>query len=116
MRADNDGLVVHEPAVTDRLLDAIAEHRLAKEGNGMSGGRGGKAYADRVEVLERITPDARLLCRVATVALIRDDEVEGVNRNVEFVSIVLALGVAARLRERSLAPKRFRAMRWMVET
>jgi hypothetical protein len=52
LRADNDGIVVHEPAIADRLLDAIAEHRLTKERNGMGGWRGRKAHADRVEVLE----------------------------------------------------------------
>jgi hypothetical protein len=65
-------------------------------------GRGRKAHADRVEVLKRVAPDARLVRGVTAVALIRDDEVERVDWNIEGVSIVLDLAVATRLRERSL--------------
>ena len=53
----------------------------------MRGGRGGEADLDGVEVVERLAPDRLLLGRVAAVALVGDDQVEGVDRDVELLDI-----------------------------
>lgn len=116
LRRDDDGLVLHQPAVADRLLDAVAEHALAKERDGVRGGRGGEADADGVERIERVAPDARLLRRVAAVALGGEDEVEGVNRNFERVRVISPSLSPPDCANDSCAPKQFRAMRCIVET
>jgi hypothetical protein len=46
-----------------------------------------------------VAPEARLLHRVTAMTFVGDDEVEGVNGDVELVGIRLGFGVAAGLRE-----------------
>ncbi len=64
----------------------------------MGGGRGGEADLDRVEVVERVAPDRQLLGRVAAVALVGDDQVEGVDRDVELLGVVVDFLVVDRQR------------------
>src|SRR5690606_6760366 len=43
------------------------------------------------EVVKRVPPDSTLLGRVATVALVSDDQVEGVDRDVELLNVGIYL-------------------------
>ena len=55
----------------------------------MRGGRGGEADLDGVEMVEGVAPDAHLLRRVAAMAFVGDDQVEGVDGDVELVGVRL---------------------------
>ena len=96
---DDNGIVIHKPAIADRLLDSVTEYRFAKESDRMRGWRGGQAQANRIEMVKRITPDTRLVNGVTAVAFVCDDEIKGMNGNVELIGIVFVLGIAVRLRE-----------------
>ena len=60
----------------------------------MGRGRGGEADLDGVEVVERVAPDGQLLGGVAAVAFVGDDQVEGVDGDVELLGVVVDLLVA----------------------
>ena len=76
---------------------------------------GGQADLDGVEVVERLAPDRQLLRGVAAVALVGDDQVEGVDRDVELVGVVVDRVLVADAKTAS-PPKRLMAMRWIVQT
>lgn len=99
---DGDGLVVHEEALEDSLLDGVAEDRRAKEGGGVGGGGGGEPNFDGIEVVDGVAPDAHFLGGVAAVAFVGDDEVKGVDGDVELVSVGFRLGIATGLGEAAL--------------
>ncbi len=69
----------------------------------MGGRRRGQADLDGVEVVERVAPDRQLGGGVAAVALVGDDQVEGVDRDVELLGIVVD-----RPRRRRRRPRRGR--------
>ncbi len=56
----------------------------------MGGRRGSQADADGVEVVERVAPDGQFLAGVAAMALVGNDEVEGVDGDVESVRVLVA--------------------------
>ena len=82
---DGDGFVVHQEAIEDGLLNIVAEHRRAKQRRGVRCRRGREANLDGVEMRERVAPETRLLQSIAAMTFVRDDEIKGVNRNVELV-------------------------------
>ena len=82
---DGDGFVVHEETVEDGLLDIVTEHGRAEERGRVRCQRGGETNFDGVKMRECVAPEARLLHRVAAMTFVRDDEVKGVNRDVELV-------------------------------
>ena len=51
--------------------------------------RGGKPDLDPVEVVQRLSPRGNFVRRIASVALVRDDDIEGVDRNIEAIGTVL---------------------------
>ena len=116
VRLDGDRLVIHQKAVENCLLDAVAKNWLAKKRDGVRGGCGGEADLDGVEVIEGVAPDAHLLRGVTAMTFVGDDQVESVDRNVESsASSSISVSPPTCAKQPS-APKRFRAMRWMVET
>jgi hypothetical protein len=80
----------------------------------VGGGGGGEADLDGVEVVEGVAPDGELLAGVAAVAFVGDDEVEGVDGDVE--ASASSSPDSSRRRPRRRRPKRLMAMRWMVQT
>ena len=91
-------VVVDEVALADGPLVVVAVDDVLEVGHGVGGGRGGEADLDGVEVVERVAPDRQLLGRVAAVALVGDDQVEGVDRDVELLGVVVDALVADRER------------------
>ena len=62
----------------------------------MGGRRGGQADLDGVEVVQGVAPDGQLWRGVAAMAFVGDDQVEGVDGDVEAVGVVVVLVVAGR--------------------
>ena len=74
-----DHVVVDEVALADGPLVLVAVDHVLEVRHGVRGGRGGQADLDGVEVVERLAPDRQLRGGVAAVALVGDDQVEGVD-------------------------------------
>ena len=87
VRADLHHVVVDEVAVADRVLVVVAVREVLEVRHGVGRGGGGEPDLDRVEVIERLAPDRLLLRRVAAVTLVGDDQVEGVDRDVELLHV-----------------------------
>ena len=102
---DLDGLVLHQEAVPDGLIDSVAVDGIAEHRHRVRGGRGRQPHLHRVEVPDGVAPQADVAGGVAAVAFIGDDQVEGVDRNVEPVGVVFHVRVAGRLREGVLPPE-----------
>ena len=66
-------------------------------------------------MVERLAPDRQLLRGVAAVALVGDDQVEGVDRDVELLGVVVDRLVASDA-EDGLPAEEVDAMRWIVQT
>ncbi len=81
---------------------AVGEDQVGEVGHRVRRRGRGQADLDGVEVVEGLAPDRQLLRGVAAVALVRDDQVEGVDGDVEAVGVVLD------------RPLRFRCRRWPV--
>ena len=84
-----DDVVVDEVALADGPLVLVAVDEVVEVGHGVGGRRGGQADLDGVEVVERVAPDRQLGGGVAAVALVGDDQVEGVDRDVELLGVVV---------------------------
>ena len=91
---DLDGVVVHEVAVEDGLFGAVRVRLVFEHGEGMRGGRGGEADFHGVEVVEDVFPAAGFFGGVASVAFVGDDDVEGVDGDVELVGVDVVLETA----------------------
>ena len=91
---DGDGVEIDEEAFADGALVFVAVDHVGEIGLGVGGGRGGQADLDGVEVVEGVAPERQLRRRVAAVAFVGDDQIEGVNRDVELVGVVVAHVVA----------------------
>ena len=68
----------------------------------MRGWGRGQADLDGIEMVDVLSPNAPQR-RVTPMALISNDQVERVNRNIHPVSIVFDVRVATRLREAALS-------------
>ena len=98
--------VIDEVAVENGLLDAVAENRGgAEEAHGVGGGRGREADAHGVKMVKRVAPKADLFGRIAPVALVGDDEVKGMDGDVELIGIFLVIGVIGRPGKTGLGPE-----------
>ena len=84
-----DHVVVDEVAVADGTVVVVAVGKVLEVGHRVGGRGRGQADLDRVEVVERVAPDRPLPGRVAAVALVGDDQVEGVDRDVELLDVGL---------------------------
>src|SRR6266540_4010067 len=103
VRVDRDRVVVHEPAVENCLLNAVAEDRFTEKSDSVCGRCRGKADTNGVEMLERVTPNTRCLCAVAAMAFVGDYQIERMNWNVEAVSIFFYIRIATKLSERGFS-------------
>ena len=99
---DPHHVVVDEVALAHGPLVVVAVDQVLEVGHRVGGRRGGQADLDRIEVVERVAPDRQLLGRVAAVALVGDDQVEGVDRDVELLGVVVDRLVA----DRAAPPRR----------
>ena len=99
---DGHRVPVDEEAIADRLIDAVAKHRVPETTHRVGGRGGSQADFDRVEVVEGRAPDAELLRRIAAMAFVGDDQIECVRGNLQEVGIVVAIDVVAGLREAAL--------------
>src|SRR5438309_827324 len=77
-------IIVHEKSVAHRLLVIIPEYDLLEERFRMCSWSCSKTDLCRVEVLQHFAPPAFVESRVASVALVRYDAVERMDRDVEF--------------------------------
>src|SRR5690606_29845642 len=85
--ADLHHVVVNEVARTDRALVFVAEHQVLEVRHSVGSGSRREPDLDGVEVVERVTPDGAFLGRVAAVALVSDDQVEGMDGDVELLDV-----------------------------
>ena len=114
------GLDVHH-VVIDQVALAhgagvlVAVHDVAEVRLGVGRRRGGQADLDGVEVVQRVPPDGHLGRRVAAVALVGDDDVEGVDRDQQLLGVVVDR-LPLRPTRRACRPNRLTAMRWIVQT
>ena len=115
VRLDTHDVVVDEVALADRPLVLVAVDEVLEVGHGVRSRRGGQADLDGVEVFERVAPDRQLLGRVAAVALVGDDQVEGVDRDVELLGVLVDRPRRPELSTDAL-PNRLMLIRWMVQT
>ncbi len=77
--------------------------------------RRGQPDLDRVEVVECPLPDRPLLPGVPPVALVRHDQIEGMDRNLpDLIRLVVQLVPAGG--KGVLPPNRFIGIRWFVAT
>ena len=102
---DLDGLVLDQEAVPDGLIDAVAIDGIAEHRHRVRGGRGRQPHLHRVEMPDGVAPQADVAGGVAAVAFIGDDQVEGVDRDVEPVGVVFHVRIARRLLEGVLPPE-----------
>ena len=51
--------------------------------------RGRQTQLDRIEVIQRLAPQTSLRRRVATVTLVSDNQIEGVDRDIELLGVIL---------------------------
>ena len=102
---DLDGLVLHQEAVPDGLIDSVAVDGIAEHRHRVRGGRGRQPHLHRVEVPDGVAPETDVAGGVAAVAFVGDDQVEGVDRDVEPVGVVIHVRIAGRLREGVLPPE-----------
>src|SRR5690606_40457523 len=84
-------VVVNEVALADRTLVLVAEHEVLEVRHRVGRRRRRESDLDGIEVVKRVPPDSTLLGRVATVALVSDDQVEGVDRDVELLNVGIYL-------------------------
>ena len=91
-------------AFADGPLVFVAVDHVVEIGFGVGGRRGGQADLDGVEMVEGVAPDRQLGGRVAAMAFVGDDDVEGVDRDVELVGVVVGF-VVALLEDRLAAEK-----------
>ena len=89
VRLDADDVVVDEVALADGPLVLVAVDDVLEVGRRVGGRRGGQADLDGVEVVERVPPDETPRGGVAAMALVGDDQVEGVDRDVELLGVVV---------------------------
>ena len=96
---DPDDLIVHQETVLNRLFRGVTVDHLVEEGQRMGGGGGGETDFDGVEVVENIAPYGGFPGRVAPVAFIGDDDVKGVDGNIQLTRIVLEVRIVLALRK-----------------
>ena len=89
-------VVVDQEALADGALVLVAVDHVAEVGLGVGGRRGGQADLDGVEVVERVPPDGQLGRGVAAMAFVGDDDVEGVDGDVELVGVLVDVVLLAR--------------------
>ena len=75
--------------VADRVPVVVAVDKMAEVGSGVRRGSRGKPNLDRVEVVKRVPPHGLLLGSVATMAFVCDYDVEGMDRDVEAVRVLV---------------------------
>src|SRR5687767_5245180 len=74
-------------AFLHRTAISIAERDMLEIGMGMYGRCGGEADLDAVEVVKRRAPAPHFGCGVPSMALIGDDDIKGVDRDVQLTCI-----------------------------
>ena len=82
---DLDRVVIDQEAILDRLLGRVAIGHLVEERKGVGGRCCREADLDGIEVIQDGPPDSRVLRRIAPVALVGNNGIEGVDRDVESV-------------------------------
>ncbi len=87
--SDAHGVVVDQVTLLDRALVVVSVGDVLEVGHRVGRGRRGEADLDAVEVVKRPTPGGELLRRVPPVALVGDDEIEGVDRDVELLGVLV---------------------------
>lgn len=87
VRAHPHHVVVDQVALADSPVVLVAEHQVLEVGHGVQGWRGRQAHLDSVEVVEGVAPDGHVPCGVAPVALVGDDQVEGVDGDAELLNV-----------------------------
>src|SRR5438552_3176809 len=76
-------------ALAHSLLEGITEDHVLEIGGAVGGRRCGEADLYAIEVVDGLAPDREFSAGVATVTLVGDDYVEGVDRNVKRLSLGL---------------------------
>ena len=71
----------------------------------MGRGRGGQADLYGVEIIHHPSPYSGLPGRISPVAFVGDDDIKGMNRNIQFLRIFFVIRITRPLRESVLPPK-----------
>jgi hypothetical protein len=105
VRAHAHHVVVDEVALLDRGRVVVAVDQVLEVARRVRGRSRREANLDRVEVIERAAPGGLLGGGVSAVAFVGDDDVEGVDRDVEAVGVLVdaLFGCAGKVRQRLAA-------------
>ncbi len=77
---DLDNVVIDKEAFGDGSFVIVLEDLVTEERHGVAGRGGGEADFEGIEMIEGFAPNGGLGSGVTTVALVGDDEIEGVDR------------------------------------
>src|SRR4030042_473026 len=104
IRLDGNSIIVNQIAFTDSPFIIIAIDNFLKESLGVHSGCGSQTNFYPIKMVQDLAPFTFFLSCISTVALIGNDDIEGMVRNIQFRSIgiiILILGG----REHTLKPK-----------
>ena len=76
-------IIIDQKTVLNRLVRGVAIHHLFEQGKGMGRRRGGQPDLDGIKIVHDLSPDRRLLGCIATVAFICNDDIKGVDGNIQ---------------------------------
>ena len=82
---DRDSIIINQEAFADRSFIFITVYHVFEVTRGMCGGGSRQADFDGVEVIQRLSPDGGLRGGISPVAFIGDDEVEGMDGDIELL-------------------------------
>jgi hypothetical protein len=88
VRLDGDGVEIDQIALTDGPLVLVAVDHVVEICFRMRRRRSGQAGFDGVKVVKGVPPEGQLGRGVAAMAFVGDDQVEGVDRDRQLVSVV----------------------------
>src|SRR4030043_1057343 len=87
IRLDRNSIIVNQIAFTDSPFIIIAIDNFLKESLGVDSGRSSEAYFYTIKMIQDLAPFTFFLSCISTVALIGNDDFEGMVRNIQFRSI-----------------------------
>jgi hypothetical protein len=112
---DRYRIVIDQVVLPNRPFVLVAVDHIVEIGLRVTRRRGGQTDLDGVEMVQRVPPNRELAARVPTTTFVGNDAVEGMDRKVEFIGLVVSLLIllgecelltACALEDRSVASRR----------
>src|SRR4030042_4586748 len=104
IRLDGNRIIVNQIAFTDSPFIIIAIDNFLKESLGVHSGCRSQSNFYPIKMVQGLAPFTFFLSCISTVALIGNDDIEGMVRNIHFRSIGIII-LILRGREHTLKPK-----------